>query len=334
MMPAESPAADPNVTTAPIMGGPPSVPSHPPLKGSPPPEPSPPPELNVATFQGCPVFTSGDWYNANISTAVIDPNSGNYIASMVQAGNTSGFGAPTGFEFVNLAGTATPHLKVQPKVSYHPFPQPYPWLSTFKIEPYSDAHAIIFDVAACHLYESYDTTYASDTLSAYSGANWSLGSPFVPMPAGSPSAMASGLSLFAGMVKWEEVEAGSINHALNWSTQAHTVSQYSFVRPASSTSGLPFKGSSSYQLPFGAHLRLKASFNISSFGRQARIVAQAMKTYGVFLCDTGSENDVYLANAVDGTNPWNRDDLNSLGKIHLTDFDVVTLPTIERVPGH
>jgi hypothetical protein len=334
MVPAESPAADPNVTTAPIVGGPPSVPSHPPLKGSPPPEPSPLPELNVATFQGCPVFTSGDWYNANISTATVDPNSSNYIASMVQAGNTLGFGASTGVEFVNIANSSTPMVAVQPQVSYHPFPQPYPWQSTYKIEPLNDAHAIVFDVATCHLYESYHTTYLANVLSAFSGANWSLGSPFRSMPAGAPSAMASGLSLFAGMGKWEEYQTGTINHALNWSTRTHTVSQYSFVRPASSTDGLPFVGSSSYQLPYGAHLRLKASFNITNFGPQARIVAQAMKTYGVFLCDTGSENDVYLANAIDGTNPWNRDDLNSLGNIHLTDFDVVQLPTIERVPGH
>ena len=73
--------------------------------------------------------------------------------------------------------------------------------------------------------------------------------------------MASGLSLFAGMVRLEEIPRG-IHHALNWAPPAGTTAQFAFVRPASDTDGLAFRGSSEYQIPYGARLRLRGTFDI------------------------------------------------------------------------
>jgi hypothetical protein len=152
------------------------------------------------------------------------------------------------------------------------------------------------------------------------------------LPSGVPSAMASGLPLFAGMVRWEDYQSGSIDHALNWDGIAHTVAQYQFVYPASDTDRLQFYGKSSYQLPYGARLRLKASFDVSGWGPQATMVAQAMKTYGIYLADTGSRgNGIYFANAADGSDPWDSRDLSSLSKIAIRDFEVIELPRIQRV---
>ncbi|HZY99324.1 MAG TPA: hypothetical protein VFE36_07100 [Candidatus Baltobacteraceae bacterium] len=223
-------------------------------------------------------------------------------------------------------------LAVHPKVSWHSFPVPYPWLSTFYVEPLSDAHAIVVQTQTCHLYEAYSTKYSQGALSAYSGANWDMTKAFVPLPKGQPSAMASGLSLFAGMVRWEDYQSGSINHALNWAAIAHTVAMYKFVTPASDTDRLTFSGTSSYQLPYGARLRLHASFSTAGWGPQATMVVNAMKTYGIYLADTGSSgNALYFENASNGTNPWNSSDLKALGNIHITDFDVITLPSIQSV---
>lgn len=284
-----------------------------------------------AAFGGCPVFAAGDTYNAPVNASAIDPNSSKYISSMQQAGDTAGFYASTGYEKPNQASGSTSMLTVHPKVSYHTFPAPYPWASTYYIEKLSDAHAIVVQTQSCHLYESYGTTYSGGKLSAYSGANWDLTKPLVPLPKGQPSAMASGLPLFAGMVRWEDYQSGSINHALNWAAIAHTVSKYGFVTPASDTDGLAFNGTSSYQLPYGARLRLHASFSTAGWGPQATMVVNAMKTYGVYLADTGSsQNALYFGNASDGTNPWNSSDLNNLSKIHISDFDVITLPTIQQ----
>jgi hypothetical protein len=287
---------------------------------------------NVASYAGCPVFTAGDVYNAPVVSASIDPNSANYISSMYAAGNRSGFYASTGVEKENQANNSTPLVAVKQQVSYHTFPVSYPWQSSFYIEPLSDRHAIVVQTQSCHLYEAYGTSYSGGVLSAYSGANWNLTKPFVPLPPGSPSAMASGLSLFAGMVKWADYQSGSIDHALNWAPPAHTVAEYLFVAPASDTDRLPFYGSG-LQLPYGAHLRLKASFSTAGWGPESTAVANAMKTYGIYLADTGSSgNALYFGDAANGTNPWNGSDLAHLSSINITDFEVLKLPAIQSVP--
>lgn len=254
---------------------------------------------------------------------------------MIAAGNTAGFYASTGYERPNMASSSTPMQTVVPKVSYHSFPVQYPWSAGYYIEQLSDGHAIVVQTQTCHLYESYNTTYSGGVLSAYSGANWDMTKAYVPLPPGNPSAMASGLPLYAGMVSWADYQSGTITHPLNWAAIAGTVSQWGFVTPASDTDGLTFKGNSSFQLPYGARLRLRASFNTQGWGPQASMVAQAMKTYGIILADTGSSgNALYFANGPNGTNPWSNVDLAALGSISLSDFDVLTLPSIQAVPGH
>jgi hypothetical protein len=265
----------------------------------------------------------------------VDPNSADYIRSVIQAGDRSGFLASIGVEQVNLANDATPLRTVKPSVAYHKFPKPYPWSKDFFIEPLGDGHAMVIQTQSCHLFESYGTEFQPPTLSAFSGANWDLKKRFVPLAPGMPSAMASGLSLYAGIVRWEDYQAGSIDHALNWDGIRGTLAQYNFVRPASDTDRIPFQGKSSFVMPYGAHLRLKASFSTQGWGPQATMVANAMKTYGVYLADTGSgKNALYFANAPDGSNPWNSIDLLSLSAITLRDFDVLTLGKVLTVTRH
>jgi len=292
--------------------------------------------LAAATSIACPHFAADDYYTRPVARAAGDPDSRAYIASMTGAGNTGGFwAAAKPVEYVNIASSATPKRSVTQKVRYHAFDVAFPWDDAFRIEPLNDAHAMTVDAQTCELYETYDTSFDGRTLSAYSGAHWNLRRAFAPLPAGTPSAMASGLSMYAGLVLWEEVASGKISHALNWAAPAGSVAQWEFVRPASDTDGIAFKGSSQYHLPYGAHLRLRASFDISRFGKQSRAIAQAMKTYGIYLADTGSDdNALYNAVPLDGVNRWDADDLDALNTIHITDFDVLYLDRVQRVPGH
>jgi len=285
----------------------------------------------VAGLLGCPTFGGGPYYTRPVLGAPVDPHSADYIRSMIDAGNARGFWiAADPVEYVNLAAPLTPTYRVHPKVPYHTFDVKYPWRPGFRIEPLPDGHAMVLQTQSCELYESYGTSFDNGILSAYSGAHWNLRAPFLPLEPGRPSAMASGLSLYGGMIRWEEI--ASIRHALNWAAPAGTVAQWDFVRPASDTDHIVFKGSSNFQLPYGARLRLRSSFDTSKFGPQSAAIAQAMKTYGIYLADTARTNELYNAMPLDGSNPWDAGDLASLKSIRISDFQVLSLGTILRVP--
>jgi hypothetical protein len=289
----------------------------------------------IAAWLGCPYFGNAGYYVEPVVSAHVDRNSRAYIQSAIEAGNRDGFWiASRPVEYVNVANDGTPMHRITQRVPYHRFPVTFPWSPNFWVEPLSDAHAIVLQQQTCTLYELYDAKFEGNTLSAYSGARWLLNRPFEPLPPGTPSAMASGLSLYAGMIRWEEVAAGRIDHALNWGAPAGTVAQYQFVRPASDTDGIAFKGASRYQLPYGARLRLHASFDTSRFGPQSSVIAQAMKKYGIYLADTGRTNELYNAIAIDRVNRWNDADLEALASIRISDFDVIELGPILTVPGH
>ena len=337
--PAPTSAPTPAPTAAPTPR-PTVAPTPTPLPPTPAPTAVPTPVPTATPNPGaCSVFPPGDpIYNTDISGAATDPNSDSYISSVIGAGDTASFYASIGYERANMANNSTPMVTVNPKVSYHSFPSKYPWTNGFYIEPLSDAHGIVVQTQTCHLYESYSTSYSGGSLSAYSGANWDMTKPFVPLAPGNPSAMASGVPMFAGMVTWTDYQSGAITHPLNWAAIAGSVSYNGYVSPASDTDHLTFKGTSVYQLPYGAHLRLKASFSTAGWGPQATMVAEAMKHYGIILADTGSSgNALYFSNEPNGTNPWSSSDLSALSHLHVSDFDVLTLPkvgTAARSAGH
>ena len=285
----------------------------------------------VATYAGCSIFTPGDYYNADVSGAAVDPHSANYIASVTATDNT-GFFASTGINVVNIASSNTTLYSVHPKVSYHAFNYKQPWQNGYYIQGAGDAHSMVLLATppACHLYELYNTTFIGNVLSAYSGATWDLSKPFMSRNVRG-SAMASGLSFFAGMVKNEEIPGG-IHHALNFGVYSGSPCRC-YVAPATTTDGLPHLGpSTAYELPYGAHLRLKASFDDSHFGPQAKAITEAMKRYGMYLSDTGghytNNNALYTANPSTGGGSWNESDLRSLNNLRLGDFDVLTVGTV------
>ncbi|MGB8907388.1 MAG: hypothetical protein WCC84_01430 [Candidatus Cybelea sp.] len=283
----------------------------------------------VDAYHGCPVFPNV--YGQVVTNGPPDPNSAAYIASVQQVDKGT-FVASTGNQQVNLATSATPLLAVVPEVHYHEFPAPYPWQLGYWIKPLSDAHAMVVQTSSCHLYESYRTKYFAGVLSAYSGANWDM-SKWMRLPAGKPSAMASGLSLFAGMVQPEDIASGCICHALNWAAVAHSLAQYAFVYPASATDQLPYSGTATYQLPYGARIRLNANVNPTRCTQEAQMVVTALKNFGAFAADTGGQDALYFANNTTGGNPWSGR-LRCLSTLTIADFVVLKLPKVERIPGH
>lgn len=161
----------------------------------------------------------------------------------------------------------------------------YPIPSSCKIEGPSDSHLLYLDTAGapdnCTLYELWETKPFSSGWTAGNGAIFHLGSNALRMD-GLTSADAAGLPILPGLVRWEEVAAGEIKHALRFTMNN---SYNGYIHPATHAAGL----SDSAQPPMGLRLRLKSSVDISSYSKEAKVILTAMKKYGIILADNGSD---------------------------------------------
>jgi hypothetical protein len=173
---------------------------------------------------------------------------------------------------------------------------------------------IVLDKAACKLYELFDAhpSHGGRSWRAGSGATWDLRSNRL-RPRGWTSADAAGLPILPGLARYDEVAHGAIRHALRFTVPA---TRSAFVWPArhfASTDPSPSLP------PMGLRVRLKKSVSLRGLPPQARIVAQAMKAYGLILADNGSP--WYVSGAPDPR--WSNDELHALGRLRGSDFEVV-----------
>jgi hypothetical protein len=175
-----------------------------------------------------------------------------------------------------------------------------------------DRHALLLDRDACRLYELFALLRGGSGWTAGSGATWNLRSTRL-RPAGWTSADAAGLPILPLLARYDEVRRGRIDHALRMTVSR---SRRAYVHPArhfASTLTDP-------SLPrMGERLRLKASVDVSHLPRQARVVAQALKRYGLIVADNGS--DWFVSGAPHPR--WDNDQLHALGRLRGRDFEVV-----------
>jgi hypothetical protein len=181
-----------------------------------------------------------------------------------------------------------------------------------RIETGSDRHAILVDRDRCRLYELYALRRTPSGWHAGSGAIWSLRSNRL-RPAGWTSADAAGLPILPGLARYDEVARGRIDHALRFTVER---TRRAFVCPARhyasdlTDPGLP---------PMGFRLRLKASYPIGGFPRQARIVLEALERYGMIVADNGSS--WFVSGAPDPR--WSNEQLHTLRRVPGSAFEVV-----------
>jgi hypothetical protein len=176
-----------------------------------------------------------------------------------------------------------------------------------------DRHALIVDRDACKLYELYALRRQGGRWAAGSGAIWNLRSNTL-RPAGWTSADAAGLPILPGLARWDgDAATGRIAHALRFTVER---SRRAYVYPARHQAGSATDASLP---PMGLRVRLKASVEISRLPAQARIVAQAMKTYGMIVADNGSS--WYVSGAP--SPHWSNSELHALGALSGSDFEVV-----------
>lgn len=184
----------------------------------------------------------------------------------------------------------------------------------------NDRHLIVLDRNKCVVYEYDQAGYCNGAWSADNTALWDL-TTVDKRPYGMTSADAAGLSIFSGLLRYDEVQAGTINHAIRFtaSNTKQNANNGLFVAPATHASGNAW-GTDNIM---GMRLRLKASFDVSGFSPANQAILNAMKRYGLILADNGSS--LFIQGTDDAR--WNQDDLANLHAVHASDFEVIALPT-------
>lgn len=283
-----------------------------------------------ASLNGFVPFTSDSPWNQDISAAAVDSNSTQIINFI---GSTTGLhadfgsgeyqGSTIGIPYTVVDGTQATVAINYDESADESDPGPMPIPAGAPIEGYpnpgtGDRHVLVLDNNNCFLYELYGSTANSNgSWTAGSGAVWDLlGNEQRPWTW--TSADAAGLPIFPGLVRYDEVAAGKIAHAIRFTLND---SRAAFVPPASHWAA---NSTNSSAAPMGMRLRLKASFDISSFSASNQVILTAMKTYGLIMADNGS--NMYISGAPDER--WDNDDLHNLGSVTASAFEVVQMNPI------
>jgi hypothetical protein len=273
------------------------------------------------------IFPTDDPWNATIDTEPVDPNSDNLIASIgLNTGLHPDFGAdlsgqPFGIPYVLVKGS---QRKVSVTFDYadESDPGPYPVPSNAPVEGGSgstgDRHVLVVDRDNWMLYELFDAhKQTNGSWHAGSGAIFNM-TTGTTRPAGWTSADAAGLPILPGLVRYDEVSKGAINHALRFTVQR---SRRAYIAPArhfaSSSTNVNYP-------PMGMRVRLKSSFDASGYPPSARVLLVALKKYGMIVADNGS--NWFISGAPDPR--WNDEDLNLLKQVKGSNFEVVKMGPI------
>ncbi len=257
--------------------------SHP---TAPPPPPPPPPPGSAPTLPGapgCPVFPATNVWNVRIDGRAKASNSATMISAIgldrglhMDFGSYAGYGIPW-----QVVTASTPRSTVTFDYDEDSDHVGYPIPASPLIEGGSDAHILLVDKDACRLYELFAARKVGSSWEAGSGATWDLRSNAL-RPETWTSADAAGLPILPGLVRYDEVAAGVIAHALRFTTN-HT--RTSYIYPARHQAG---ESSSTTLPPMGLRVRLASTYDTSRFSPQARVIAEALKRYGMILADNGS----------------------------------------------
>lgn len=282
-------------------------------------------------------FPSSSLWNTNIANAPVDPNSDaiiNFIGSSTPLHPDFGSGLYDG-QTIGIPYIVVPGNQPLVNINYtaygdesDPGPMPIPFNAPIEGYPNpgnGDRHVLVIDKGNCWLYELYSSYLQNPGLwNAGSGAVWNLEAN-EQRPYTWTSADAAGLPIFPGLVRWDEVASGHINHAIRVTLQ---YSKQAFTPPASHWAS---NSSNQYAAPMGMRLRLKATFDISGYPAVDQVILTALKQYGMIMADNGSS--LFITGTPDPH--WNNDQLGDLHSVTASDFEVLLISplyTPQNVP--
>lgn len=277
----------------------------------------------------CPMFPADSVWHAEVSALPAHPRSAAWRSAIgtgtglkADFGSGSWDGGPIGIPFTRV-GAGQPPVPVTFGYADESDSGPYPIPADAPVEHGSDHHVLVVDDSTCRLHELFDATRRPDgSWTAGSGAVWDLRSHAL-RPAGWTSADAAGLPILPGLVRYEEVAAGRIDHPIRFTAPR---TQRAYLWPARHQAGV----SSDPDLPpMGAWFRLRADYDTSGMHPQARVIAEALKTHGMILADNGSS--WYLSGAPDER--WDNDGLRGLMAITGADLTAVDTSSLMADPN-
>jgi hypothetical protein len=286
------------------------------------------PRTAAPTVGGCPTFPADNAWNEDVSKLPVSSRSVAYIREINGSGATlvhPDFGSNPhyGIPYLVVPNGTTPEPIHYTAYGDESDSGPYPIPPTAPIEGGSssggDRHVLVVEQGACHLYELGRAFWRGDHWDATVGVNWNLRSNAL-RPRHWTSADAAGLPILPGLVRYDEVAAGAIHHALRFTVEQ---TQRGFVLPATHDAS---SSTDPNRPPMGLRFRLKASFDLSRFHGESLVVLRALKRYGMIVADNGS--NWYISGATDSR--WNDDDLNQLKTVPGTAFEVVDTGPVQH----
>ncbi len=281
----------------------------------------------------CALFPPDNIWNTEISSLPVAAGSQAYVAGIgADTGLHPDFGSglyrgnPIGIPYT-VVPVSQPLVPVRFRYADESDPGPYPIPRDAPIEggkrSRGDRHVLVVQEGTCRLYELFAARSSQHgrRWRAGSGAVWDLGLNAL-RPATWTSADAAGFPILPGLVRYDEVAAGSINHALRFTVSR---TQASFVWPArhkaasSTDPTLP---------PMGLRFRLKAGVDITGFSATNQVILRTLKQYGMFVADNGSS--WFISGVPDAR--WDNDDLHDLGLVKGSDFEAVDESSLQVDP--
>jgi hypothetical protein len=282
---------------------------------------------------GCPMFPADNVWNTPITDLPVDPDSARWLASMDSSstflhpdfGPSGNPAAPYGIPFT-IVPTGQRFVRLSFQYASQSDPGPYPFGPSTPIEggqnASGDRHAIMVDPKTCTLYELFDATWHASGSTAGSGAIWNLGSNAL-RPASWTSADAAGLPILPGLLDWQEVRSGHVDHAIRMTAE---MTDTAYIWPARHEAGATDNPALP---PMGARFRLKASFDVTGYPPLVQVVLRAMQHYGLILADNGS-NWFFQGAATDAWPLWF---VNDLKTIPAADFQAVNEQSLMVSPN-
>jgi hypothetical protein len=279
------------------------------------------------TLEGCPVFPADNIWNTPVDTLPVDKNSDLYVDTIGRDDNAhpdfgaSWEGMPVGIPYLVVDSS---QAKVEVAFDYADesdqgaYPIPDDPLIEGGSDGDGDRHILVVDKDTCTLYELFYAYPQDDgTWTAGSGAIFDLTSNAL-RPNGWTSADAAGLPILPGLVRFDEVQAGAIHHALRFTAPQ---TRQAYVWPARHyASDL----TDEHYPPLGQRFRLKADYDISGFSPQVQVILIALKKYGMMLADNGSSWFI----SGESNERWDNDILGELKQLQGSAFEAVDVSSL------